>query len=82
MVAALSGFYLYQAGDLITNHYLIKKYSLQLGKITNEALVLQAQAAAGASFSEIENKMQTQGFEKVSEIKYLSVKSPTLAAKK
>ncbi len=82
LVVGLAGFYLYQTGDLINSYYLVKKYRLQIEDMTAKNLTLQAQAAEFSSFDNIESKIGSMNFEKVTEVKYLSAKGQALAAKK
>ena len=78
LISVLLGFYLFQVSEVVKLSYLIKVYSSEAKKISEENSELQVKAAGLFSLDNAERKVGNLGFVKVSRVRYIPISSDYL----
>lgn len=68
--------YIFQVNFLTREVYLIRDYEKKLTQLSQENENLEINFSKASSLSNIENYLQSQNFEKVSQIKYIQIYRP------
>jgi len=80
-ILALLVFYIFQVNTLANETYLIQSCEKKLGQLSGENETLEVNFSKANSLSNIENYLQGQNFEKVSQVKYIHILESSVAAK-
>lgn len=79
-ILALLVFYIFQVNALTNETYLIQSCEEKLGQLSGENETLEVNFSKANSLTNIENYLQSQNFEKVSQIKYIYILESSVAA--
>lgn len=80
-ILALLVFYIFQVNALTNETYLIQSCEKKLGQLSGGNETLEVNFSKANSLTNIENYLQSQNFEKVSQIKYIYILESSVAAK-
>ena len=73
-------FYIFQVNALTKETYLIKSCEKKLSQLSRENETLEVNFSKASSLSNIGNYLQSQNFEKVSQVKYIYILEGSVAA--
>jgi len=73
-------FYIFQVNTLANETYLIQSWEKKLSQLSGENETLEVNFSKANSLSNIENYLQNQNFEKVSQVKYIHILESSVAA--
>lgn len=74
-------FYIFQVNTLANETYLIQSCEKKLSQLSGENETLEVNFSKASSLSNIENYLQNQNFEKVSQVKYIYILESSVVAK-
>lgn len=74
-------FYIFQVNTLANETYLIQSCEKKLSQLSGDNETLEVSFSKADSLSNIENYLQSQNFEKVSQVKYIHILESSVAAK-
>ncbi len=77
---ALLVFYIFQVNTLTNETYLIQSCEEKLSQLSGENETLEVNFSKANSLANIENYLQRQNFEKVSQVKYIYILESSVAA--
>ena len=80
-ILALLVFYIFQVNTLTKETYLIQSCEKKLSQLSGKNETLEVNFSKANSLSNIENYLQNQNFEKVSQVKYIHILESSVAAK-
>jgi hypothetical protein len=80
-ILVLLVFYIFQVNTLANETYLIQSCEEKLSQLSGESETLEVNFSKVSSLSNIENYLQNQNFEKVSQVKYIYILESSVAAK-
>ena len=80
-ILALLVFYIFQVNTLANETYLIQSCEEKLSQLSGENETLEINFSKANSLTNIENYLQNQNFEKVSQVKYIHILESSVAAK-
>lgn len=75
-------FYIFQVEKLTKGNYLIKTYNKEIEILNNQNLILEKRYNELASLKNLEKEIESLNLTKVSEITYIPIVNPILAARK
>ena len=79
-ILALLVFYIFQVNTLANETYLIQSCEEKLSQLSGENEILEVNFSKVNSLTNIENYLQNQNFEKVSQVKYIHILESSVAA--
>lgn len=79
-ILALLVFYIFQVNTLTKETYLIQSCEKKLSQLSGENETLEVNFSKANSLTNIENYLQRQNFEKVSQVKYIHILESSVAA--
>ena len=79
-ILALLVFYIFQVNTLTKETYLIQSCEEKLSQLSGENETLEVNFSKVNSLANIENYLQNQNFEKVSQVKYIHILESSVAA--
>ena len=80
-ILALLVFYIFQVNALTKETYLIQSCEKKLSQLSGENETLEVNFSKASSLSNIESYLQSQNFEKVSQVKYIYILESSVVAK-
>jgi len=80
LILALLVFYIFQVNALTKETYLIQSCEEKLSQLSGENETLEVNFSKVNSLANIENYLQNQNFEKVSQVKYIHILESSVAA--
>ncbi len=79
-ILALLVFYIFQVNSLTNGTYLGQSCEKKLSQLSGENETLEVNFSKANSLTNIENYLQNQNFEKVSQVKYIYILESSVAA--
>lgn len=82
LIGFLLAFYIFQISSVVSVSYQIQENKQKINELSQENEILEINSSQIGSLTNIENKIQELGFEKIEEIYYVKVPETPIVTKK